>query len=189
MQNYAVESYNNLSDSDLIYMVRDNNSEALGVLLARYASMIARIVGKYANSSDIDDLTQEANISFYYAVQFFDFQSSAFSTFSSVCVERGVLTALKKNSAKKRIPDGMLVQLDDTVLSSDGDPESMVLEREAHDLVIEEIVSRLSELEFSVLRSYLSTGSYEQTAADLSMTRKSVDNALSRVRKKLDSLK
>lgn len=189
MQISTTETYNNLSDSDLIYMVRDNNEEALGVLFSRYSSMISRIVGKYATASDTDDLTQEANISFYYAVQFFDFQSSSFSTFSSVCVERGVLTALKKNTAKKRIPEGMIVELDDSVLSPEGNPESVLLEREAHDLVLEEIVSRLSELEFSVLRSYLSTGSYDQTAADLSMPRKSVDNALSRVRKKLDSLK
>lgn len=184
-----VETYNNLSDSELIYKVRENDNEAFRALSERYSSMIRRIVGKYSGNTDSDDLAQEASISFYYAIQFFDFQSSSFATFSSVCVERGVLTALKKNIAKKRVPANLIVPLNDEVLVASEDPEAVLLEREAHAKVSEEIANRLSRLELLVLKSYLSTGSYEDTAQELSLTRKSVDNALLRVRKKLDSLK
>lgn len=184
-----VETYNNLSDSELIYKVRENDNEAYRVLSERYAPMIKRIVGKYSDNSDSDDLTQEASISFYYATQFFDFQSSSFATFSSVCVERGVVTAVKKSAAKKRVPASLIVSLDDEVIVTSENPESVLLEREAHRNVSKEIAERLSRLELSVLRSYLYTGSYDDTAKELSIPRKSVDNALNRVRKKLDSLK
>lgn len=184
-----VETYNNLSDSELIYRIRENDSEAYRILAERYAPLIKRIVAKYSAPSDSDDLTQEANISFYYAAMFFDFQSSSFATFSSVCVERGVLTAVKKNAAKKRVPASLIVSLNDEVIDASEDPEKLFLEREAHELVSEEIVNRLSELELLVLKSYLSTGSYHATAKELSLSRKSVDNALARVRRKLDSLK
>ncbi len=180
--------YENLTDSQLILLVRENDSEAYRVLLERYKQIIKRIVAKYANSYDSDDLTQEANISFYYAAMFFDFQSSAFATFVTVCVERGVLTAVKKMAAKKRIPQNMLVSLDQAV-TDDIDPERLLLDKEAHETVSGEIVERLSSFELSVLKKFLDSGSYEQTARELSVAKKSVDNALLRIRKKLDSLK
>lgn len=182
-------TYSNLTDAQLIHMVRENDNEAYIVLLDRYTPMINAIVTKYANPSDRDDLTQEANLSFYYAAQFFDFQSSSFKTFSSVCVERSIISALSKSNAKKRIPSELIVPLDDDVMSHSDDPESMLLQKEAREQVAEQIVNKLSEFELSVLRSFLKTGSYDETAAALSVTRKSVDNALLRVRRKLDSLK
>ena len=184
-----VETYNNLTDSELIYKIRENDEEAFKVLYSRYSSMIYGIVNKYSSDSDTDDLLQEANISFYYATQFFDFQSASFSTFSSVCVERGVITAVKKAVAKKRIPTNLIVSLNDEVMTVSEDPEQLVLEREAHKAVSVEISNRLSDLELSVLKSFLITGSYDETASSLGLSRKSVDNALCRVRKKLDSLK
>lgn len=184
-----VETYDNLSDHELILKIRENDSDAYEALRTRYSHIIKRIVTKYSDSSDRDDLTQEANISFYYAAMFFDFQSSSFATFSSVCVERGVLAAVKKATAKKRIPENLIVSLNDEVMAAFEDPEQLILEREAHKTVSNEIAGRLSKLELAVLRSYLNTGSYEKTAAHLSLSRKSVDNALLRVRRKLDSLK
>lgn len=184
-----VEIYNNLTDSELIYKIRENDDEAFKTLSERYSSMIHGIVNKYAESSDIDDLLQEANISFYYATQFFDFQSASFKTFSSVCVERGVITAVKKNAAKKRIPTNLIVSLNDEVVTALEDPEQVILEKEAHKAVSVEISSRLSQLELTVLKSFLITGSYDDTALEIGLSRKSVDNALCRVRKKLDSLK
>lgn len=184
-----VEIYNNLTDSELIYKIRENDDEAFKTLSDRYSSMIHSIVKKYSESSDIDDLLQEANISFYYATQFFDFQSASFKTFSAVCVERGVITAIKKNAAKKRIPTNLIVSLNDEVVTSLEDPERFVLEKEASEAVSVEISSRLSKLELSVLKSFLVSGNYDDTAASLGLSKKSVDNALCRVRRKLDSLK
>ena len=189
MQLFFDESYLSLSDDDLILKVRDNDSSAYGALFERYKNNIKRIVDKYSALLDKEDLLQEASISFYYAIQFFDFQSASFSTFSSVCVERSIISAVNKTNAKKRIPTELIVPLGDEVVSESDDPENVVLQKEAHALVSEQIVNKLSEFELLVLKSYLATGSYDDTATELSVSRKSVDNALSRVRRKLDSLK
>lgn len=181
---------NEISDNALVLRVRENDNDAYKILLERYSSMINGIVSKYSAKSDREDLYQEASISFYYAAQFFDFQSSTFKTFASVCVERGVITALRKTEAKKRVPLGLVVSLSekDEVVTREGDPERMFLEREAHEEVTEKIENHLSKLELSVLKVFLINGSYEQTAKELNLSRKSVDNALMRIRKKLDSL-
>ena len=100
-----------------------------------------------------------------------------------------MITAVKKAVAKKRIPTNLIVSLNDEVITVSEDPEQLVLEREAHKAVSVEISNRLSDLELSVLKSFLITGSYDETASSLGLSRKSVDNALCRVRKKLDSLK
>ena len=184
------KTYNKLDDSKLIRLIRENDNEAYKVLLERYSGMIRAIVAKYADTSNGDDLTQEANISFYYATQFFDFQSSSFKTFSSVCVERGVLAVLKKNTAQKRIPANLIVSLnDDEVLNVSDSPENLIIEKESGERVMFEIEKRLSKLELTVLKSYLLTGSYDRTAEELMFSRQSVDIALLRVRKKLDGLK
>ncbi len=182
-------TYDSLTDLELIGMVRNNDNEAYRVLLSRYSVMLNNIVKKYASEFDIDDLMQEASLSFYYAAQFFDFQSSSFKTFSKVCVERGVMTTVRKSSAKKRIPESLIIPLDEELVNHSDNPESLFLRRESHELVLKEIGEKLSELELSVLQSFLKTGSYEQSAKELSLSKKSVDNALLRVRKKLDSLK
>ena len=190
MANFENRTYDSLTDSELIYLVRENDNEAYIALFERYSSVIKSIVAKYADSSNFDDLTQEANISFYYAAQFFDFQSSSFKTFSTVCVERGVLAVLKKNTAKKRIPANLIIPLcDDEVVNVSESPENLFIEKESGNTVLSEIEKHLSKLEVAVLRSYLENGSYDLTANELGISRKSVDNALLRVRKKLDSLK
>ena len=190
MANLENRTYDSLEDSELIHLVRENDNEAYITLSKRYSAMIKSIVAKYADSSNLDDLTQEANISFYYAAQFFDFQSSSFKTFSSVCVERGVLAVLKKNTAKKRIPANLIIPLsDDEVVNISENPEHLFIEKEEGKTVLSEIEKRLSALEMTVLKSYLSSGSYDLTALELGISRKSVDNALLRVRKKLDTFK
>ena len=144
MANFENRIYDKLSDSELIYLVRENDNKAYIILLERYTSMIKSIVKKYADPSNLDDLTQEANISFYYAAQFFDFQSSSFKTFSSVCVERGVLAVLKKNTAQKRIPANLIIPLsDDEVVNIYANPENLFIEKESGEKVISEIEKRL----------------------------------------------
>ena len=101
-----------------------------------------------------------------------------------------MLAVLKKNTAQKRIPANLIVSLtDDEVLNVSDNPENLYIEKESGERVMFLIEKRLSKLELTVLKSYLLTGSYDQTADELNISRKSVDNSLLRVRKKLDGLK
>ncbi len=175
-----------LTDENLIKSVQDGNNEAYRVLFERYRGILKGIVARYASDFDSEDLMQEASLSFYYAAQFFDFQSASFKTYSKVCAERGVISAIRKSKAQRRIPESLIVPLSEEVENPSDNPERLVLEQEAERIVLEKLIEQLSRLEINVLKSFLSTGSYDLTARELSLSRKSVDNALSRIRRKLD---
>lgn len=185
-----VEKYNILSDEELITKIRENDEEAFEVLFTRYLPKIQYLISKCSTqNSDTEDLLQDARISFYYATQMYDFNSSSFATFLSVCVERSLKSTIRKATAKKRIPTHMIVSLDDDfnnqikVISA----EEEFFEKDENKSKSASVQSRLSELELKVLKSFLATGSYDLTANELSLTRKSVDNALVRIRRKLNS--
>ena len=184
-----VEKYGNLSDDELILLSRNEDDYAFNQLFERYRHLLGQICSKHTQDSiDYEDLMQEATISFYYAVLFYDFKSSSFSTFISVCVDRGVISAIKKTTAKKRVPRSMLVPLEVDINSSELNPENLVLNKERRIEASAEIRSKLSDLEFKVLTEFLKFGSYDAVAESLEITKKSVDNALARLRKKFDSI-
>ena len=185
-----VEKYNNLSDEELITMIRNNEQAAFEALFARYISKLKYIISQNKfNAVDKEDLLQDATISFYYATQMYDFHSSTFSSFLTLCVERSLNSTIKKAMALKRIPGNMMVNFDSDI---DGQINALSAEdeffvKDNSNSAIRVIAEKLSELELNVLKSYLKTGSYDATAEELSITKKTVDNALSRVRRKLNS--
>lgn len=190
MLNLFVEKYNDLSDNELITKIRENDQEAFEALFARYLPKINALISKtYLGNIEREDILQDATISFYYATQMFDFASSSFSTFLSICVERSLKSTIKKASALKRIPDSMLVSFDDqaennlNVISAE---EEFFVKNSSLN-ASSEIKNKLSKLELSVLNSFLNTGSYDVTAQELSVSKKTVDNALVRIRKKINS--
>ncbi len=185
-----VEKYKDLSDFQLIELIQQNDEQAFNILFARYLPLIKTIVSKHIeNASDFEDMLQEATISFYYATIFYDFHSSSFKTYFSLCIERSIASSMRKGFAKKRIPCSMVTNIDDSeIVSRDENPENIFINKEETDTIFSQINNKLSKFENVVLSSYLKTGSYEKTAEELSVSKKSVDNALFRIRKKLDSI-
>ena len=187
-----VEKYKNVSDNELICKIRQNDQDAFETLFYRYLPLIKRIIAKNAFAgNDYDDMLQDATISFYYAVQMYDSDSASFVTFLSLCVDRSLKSTIRKASAKKRIPEELIVPIDDNpedrlkTLSA----EEEYFGQADYDLASDKYKSRLSDMEFKVLSSFLDTESYDVTAERLGISRKSVDNAMVRIRKKLNSLK
>jgi len=184
-----VEKYKNLSDEELITKIRDNNQEAFEALFVRHLPRINFLVSKNCKSvSDKEDMFQDATISFYYATQMFDFHSSSFATFLSLCIERSLKSTIKKATAQKRIPSDLLVPIDDTLADNIkvSSAEEEFFDKDSLSQKESDILSKLSEKEVLVLKSFLKTGSYDSTAKELSISRKSVDNALVRIRRKLN---
>lgn len=66
------------------------------------------------------------------------------------------------------------------------DPEELIISQEQLKFIEEEIAKVLSELELEVLTSYLDGKSYQEIASDLDRHEKSIDNALQRVKRKLE---
>jgi len=67
------------------------------------------------------------------------------------------------------------------------DPEEVLIGRENYAAVADSIEHSLSKLERDALRLYLYGYSYQQIADHLQITTKSVDNAIQRVKKKLEA--
>ncbi|MFW6238863.1 MAG: sigma factor-like helix-turn-helix DNA-binding protein, partial [Halanaerobiales bacterium] len=65
-------------------------------------------------------------------------------------------------------------------------PEELFISKETYDMIEDKINEMLSELEFNVLQEYLEGKSYQAIASSLGKHVKSVDNALQRVKRKLE---
>lgn len=184
--------FQRLSDNKLAAAAQKGDSEAYSALIGRYIFLVRNCAGGYfADSLEYDDLVQEGFIGLMNAVKSFDSEcSTAFSTFAKLCIERNIISAVRKTLRKKQIPSSMLVFIDDesynNVAQADSaNPETEMLNKEAFKKLKTDIFSKLSKTELTVLNHYLSGKSYEQISALANISVKSVDNAMQRIRKKL----
>ncbi|MBO7508595.1 MAG: helix-turn-helix domain-containing protein [Clostridia bacterium] len=74
------------------------------------------------------------------------------------------------------------------VATNKENPETRLIENQSYEKFWDEINDKLSEKELQILNEYLEGYSYEQIAQKLQIDRKSVDNALVRIRAKLSHL-
>ncbi len=167
------------------------NGDALAVravilqYLPRAQSLAA---GLCSNPCDREDLVQEGLIALYSAIRAFDFASSSFSTFASVCMKRGMLSALRRSAKKRSIPASLIDPLDGVHPAVGADPEAAVIDRESVESFGDAIRLTLSSFEYRVLSLYLRYGSVEQVCSCLGASSKKVSNALLRARKKIKKI-
>lgn len=206
MTNFIAESdnINNLSDEELVCLYRRGDENALEVLINRYRRFVRSRVTKYfLVGADNEDIFQEGMIGFYKAVKDFDENKTAsFKTFASLCITRQIITAIKTATRQKHIPLNSYVSLykqaygvtDDKTLmdtvSGDviSDPEKIVIDRENYDGFEYKINKALSKLELKVLALYLEGRTYQEISELINKDIKSVDNALQRIKKKVETL-
>lgn len=186
----ADNSHHKLSDSDLAKLSKQGDDKAFDELSLRYLSIISFIAHKYsAQGYEQKDFIQEGLIGLLYACRTFDENGAAsFKNYMTKVIERRFVSIIRKSNAKKAVPDSALVQIDsldekfeDTALT----PEELVTMREHLDIVLSRLRYFLSKREYDVVTLYADGLSYSKIADKLSITEKSVDNALCRARKKL----
>ena len=150
---------------------------------------------------DREDLEQEALIGFYKSVRDFkpELQAS-FRAFAELCITRQIITAIKTATRQKHIPLNSYVSLDKPIYDEDSDrtlldvicgsrvtdPEELIINQEEFSGLEDKMGEILSELERRVLMLYLDGRSYQEIAVDLDRHVKSIDNALQRVKRKLE---
>lgn len=124
---------------------------------------------------------------------------SVFKSFAELCITRQIISAIKGASRQKHIPLNSYISLnkpayDDSertlieVLETEKnlDPEEVVINREQYALIKEVMEAVLSPLEWDVLRGYMDAKSYQEMAEEHHRSIKSIDNALQRVKKKME---
>jgi len=178
---------------------------ALGELLERYRPFVRMKARSYfLVGADREDVVQEGMIGLYKAVRDFDRDHTAsFRGFADLCITRQIISAVKSATRHKHGPLNWSVSLDLPVGDDDGSDNSTatVADRVAVDLhdPAESVIHRdeltelqqrfsqvLSELEADVLRRYVAGHTYQEIAEALNRQVKSIDNALQRIKRKVD---
>lgn len=189
-------SLENCDDNTLVSMIKSEDSqtdEAFETMCSRYLNLISSISSKYrfcAESYELSDFMQEGLIGLLSACKSFDINGGmSFKNYAMLCVENRFKTIRRHQSTKAQVPTKNLVPIDENLCHVE-DINAMsvqeVLEsKEYIKSVFKKHDASFSSLEKKVLRLYLSGYSYKQTACALSISEKSVDNALYRIRKKL----
>ncbi|WP_415917602.1 RNA polymerase sporulation sigma factor SigH [Xylanivirga thermophila] len=189
-------------DEEVVEDARNGDMDALEYLMDKYKSFVRSKARCYfLVGADREDIVQEGMIGLYKAIR--DFRSdklSSFRAFAELCITRQIITAIKTATRQKHIPLNSYVSLNKPIydVESDrtlmdiiseatvSDPEELVISQEEFHHIESKIGEILSDLEWEVLTAYLQGKSYQEIADELGRHVKSIDNALQRVKRKLE---
>ena len=194
--------YSELTDEQIVQLCHDGDSMAEEYLLNKYKNFVRSKARSYfLIGADHEDIVQEGMIGLYKAIRDFKQEKlSSFRAFAELCITRQIITAIKTATRQKHIPLNSYVSLnkplydeesDRTLLDilmegSTGNPEDMIINQENLGNIHQKINEVLSGLEQEVLAAYLDGKSYQEIAEALGRHVKSIDNALQRVKRKLE---
>ena len=176
------------TDEELVKKIRSSDEKAFKILYERYLPKIRTMTYSFQGLGyEVDDLVQEATIGFFTAINVYDFKSSAFSTFCYTCMRRMLIALLRKANNKKSVPNSMVINTDENFFENcaQSNPETDYIAREDFERLKTRIETELSKTELEVLNYYLLGYDYGKIATVLNLSKKSVDNALQRIRRKL----
>ena len=198
----SLEEYKQMADDELVELVHQGDMEAQETLIKRYKNFVlAKSRSYFLVGADREDIVQEGMIGLYKAVRDYKIERLAsFRAFAELCITRQIITAIKAATRQKHQPLNTYISLNKPIYDEESDrtlldilkggklsnPEVLFISNETYDLIESEISSMLSDLEFDVLQEYLDGKSYQKIAETLDKHVKSVDNALQRVKRKLE---
>ena len=189
-------------DEEVVLEAKRGNKQAQEYLINKYENFVkAKAKSYFLIGADKEDIYQEGMIGLYKAIR--DFKAdklASFKAFAELCVTRQIITAIKTATRQKHIPLNTYISLNKPVYDQESDrtlmdvisgakitdPEELVVSKEELLDIEKEISQVLSDLEMEVLMSYIEGKSYQEIACDLDRHAKSIDNALQRVKRKLE---
>ncbi len=195
-------SLSDRSDEEIVLAIREGNLEALEYLILKYRNFVwAKARSYFLIGADREDIVQEGMIGLYKSIR--DFRGdklTSFKAFAELCITRQIITAIKTATRQKHIPLNSYISLDKPIYDEESDrtlldvlcgtrvsdPEEMMINKEEFSGLEEKMEELLSDLERQVLMLYLDGRSYQEIAEELQRHVKSIDNALQRVKRKLE---
>lgn len=197
-----IEAYDVMEDEEIIKDAKDGDPIALEYLIKKYKNFVrAKARSYFLIGADKEDIIQEGMIGLYKAIRDYrEDKLSSFRAFAELCITRQIITAIKTATRQKHIPLNSYVSLNKPIYDEESDrtlldvlsgvkitdPEELIIGREELNHIENKIGEILSDLEWEVLMSYLQGKSYQEIAVDLERHVKSIDNALQRVKRKLE---
>ncbi|BBN97396.1 RNA polymerase sporulation sigma factor SigH [Sporolactobacillus terrae] len=189
-------------DTELLKAIQEGNNQALEYLIFKYKNFVrAKAKAYFLVGADREDIIQEGMIGLFKAIR--DYRGdklASFKAFAELCITRQMITAVKTATRQKHIPLNSYISLDKPIYDEESErtlmdvvceskmnnPEQMLISREECDDIEEKLSQVLSDLERKVLRQYLDGRTYQEISVDLKRHVKSIDNALQRVKRKLE---
>ncbi len=191
-----------MQDEEIVQDAKNGSNKALEYIMNKYKNFVrSRARTYFLIGADREDIVQEGMIGLYKAIRDFkEDKLSSFRAFAELCITRQIITAIKTATRQKHIPLNSYISLNRPLFDEESDrtlmdiiceekiydPEEMMINREEFSGIETRMGEILSELEWEVLSSYLEGKSYHEISADLKRHVKSIDNALQRVKRKLD---
>ncbi len=202
----TMNKYETMTDEQLIRALRDGERGVMDFIMVKYKSMVRKKArAMFLLGGENEDLIQEGMIGLIKAVRDYDAALGAsFASFAELCVSRQMYSAIEASRRKKHLPlnsyislyeegetedDGRNVPLIDTIESEgESDPEAIYFGKEYTEAFVEQLKERLSPLEKHVLYLHLMGTDYRTIAELLDKSPKSVDNALQRIKSKVEKM-
>ncbi|AKL97070.1 RNA polymerase sigma-H factor SigH [Clostridium aceticum] len=193
---------NDLLDETIVEAAKNGERQAVELLIKKYKNFVRSKARSYfLIGADREDIIQEGMIGLYKAIR--DYKPdklSSFKAFAELCITRQIITAIKTATRQKHIPLNSYVSLNKPIYDEESDrtlldvisghkitdPEELMICKEELVHIESKIGEILSDLECKVLMLYLQGRSYQEIAYDLKRHVKSIDNALQRVKRKLE---
>lgn len=193
--------YSHINDEQVVAYAQAGNEDAIDYLLNKYQKLVYIWTRPYfLQGAEDDDLLQEGMIGLYKAIRDFTPGTSSFWSFAKLCITRNIISAIKGTTRQKHIPLNSYTSLHKPVYDSDGDrtlmevlqnnkvddPETLIIDRERLQSTQKHIKKVLSQFEYRVFRLYINGLSYKEMARRLQTHTKSIDNALCRIKSKIE---
>lgn len=196
------QKYNEMEDEEILDLIHIGEIEAYEYLMYKYQRLVLSKTKTYfLIGADREDIIQEGMIGLFKAIR--DFKKDKLSTFISfadLCITRQIITAIKTASRQKHLPLNTYISLDKPIYDTESnstlmdtltisktlDPQEIVISKEEFKNIEVNVLGILSELERGVLFLYLDGQSYKEISGELNSHVKAIDNALTRIKRKLE---
>jgi RNA polymerase sporulation-specific sigma factor len=195
-------TYCDMSDEEIVELAQQGEQFPVEFLVDKYKNFVrAKARSYFLIGADKEDIIQEGMIGLFKAIR--DYRAdklTSFRAFAELCITRQIITAIKTATRQKHIPLNSYVSLNKPIYDEESDrtlmdilsttkitnPEEIIISREEFVFIEQKMGEILSSLEWKVLMAYLEGKSYQEIAVDLKRHVKSIDNALQRVKRKLE---
>ncbi len=188
----------------LLKSAQEGNEKSIEKLFSVYKPLVNKIARSYfLTGGDIEDLVQEGMIGLFKAIKNFkQNKNTSFKTFATTCIKNQIQSAIRVASSEKNMILSTALSIEQPNVIDDEDeeieivlpsplpkPDEKIENKENFKEIARKIISTLSQLELKILIDYLKGYNYNEIALKNKITKKSVDNALSRIKNKLSFLK
>lgn len=197
LENENIKSYSKLSDSQLADLVQKGDDNAFEEITNRYKGLNSYLAYEYCIPEyDVCDFTQEGLLGLLSACKTYDTNAgTTFKNYVATCIKNRFVSIIRKSKSKGAIPKENIVSIDDKRFSDIEDfefsdnnklnPEELVVSKERLEDFLIQMKQSLSQMEITVAYFYLKGLTYQEISQKTGLSKKSVDNALQRVKKKL----